>query len=510
MQHATRTKTLSLLSSVLMATACGGADEGTTGDSSGAPTAQKHQFVVWFQPTDPLNVEHYKWHTGRTDPVTGGTQLPCGSAGVRKGVGTGSAAQCNNFQISGKEFLRFHRDFMHRLFLKHVQAGRPASERAPWTSLQSDPNVFAATPTSVRNSYNQLYLNVDPSTNQPFANEDAFGLYLEQFVHNDLHGIVQSVYPNDVNTAGQPVPGTIGPLNLSPTSTYFFKIHGLVETLFMRWQRSKLKDGQYSNLIFRNIQTGTNSVGTVAYNATTGIVSLVSSDTLQSVAIPNTCNWYIGAVADFDFDGNNDIVWHGPGCSGNNTMIWKMNGTTRVSDLPNGTISNVDNTWTLVGAQDFNSDLHPDLLWANKNQDRMVVWYLNGTTFAGFTTSYTLPAGFRAQLVADAVNGAPPNVLARNPNTGETRILVIDGAGNLTTSIPVASPPGGPFTGAVAAGHFHTTGFGVPLERMDIAWLQLSNGSTSIFTTDFSPAVYTDHGAVTGTPALPSLPAGAR
>jgi hypothetical protein len=296
------------------------------------------------------------------------------------------------------------------------------------------------------------------------------------------------------------VPGTIGPLNTSPTSTYFFGIHGLVETLYERWQRGKLKDGPYSNLIFRNYDTGTNTVATVSYNTSTGKASVVSQDALRTVAIPNSCSWYVGAVADFDYDGNNDIVWHGPGCTNHNTHIWKMNATNYVSDLPNSTISDVDNTWTLIGAQDFNQDLNPDIVWSNKNTNQVVIWFMVGSTFSGYYAAITMPSGFNAQLVADAYD--TPVLLARNFTTGATQVDAIDFSS--ATAFPVTtinSPTADVFTVPIAAGHFHTKTGGAPIMRMDVAWVHLADNSTSLWTADNPNAVsYADHGSVLGVP----------
>jgi hypothetical protein len=384
---------------------------------------------------------------------------------------------------------------------RHADLGRPASERRPWNYLDSDLNIYFGSDPPRINAFQNLINDFDPSTGQPFANEEAFGTYLENALHNDLHGITARVYPTDVDTAGNSVPTTIGPVNMSATSTYFFGIHGLVETLYERWQRSKLKDGMYSNLIFRNIDNGTNSVATVSYNTSTNKLSVVSTDPLMTVPIPNSYNWYVGAVADFDFDGNNDIVWHGPAnTSGPNISFWKMNGTSYVSNLSTNAPT-VDGSWTLIGAQDYNQDLQPDLVWAN-GSNQVAIWYMNGPSVSGFYSLLTLPSGFRAQLVADFNNGTPA-LVARNYSTGATTINLIDfSSGKANAYTTITSPTADIYTGPTAVGHFHATANGFTIDKMDIAWTHLADNSTSLWTSNSPNSFsYVDRGTVTGQPA---------
>jgi hypothetical protein len=185
-----------------------------------------------------------------------------------------------------------------------------------------------------------------------------------------------------------------------------------------------------------------------------------------------------------------------------------MNGTTHSSDLTNTNVPTVDNTWTLIGAQDFNNDFQPDLVWAKKNSNSMVVWFMTGTT-PGFSIAYTLPSGYSAVMVADSTSTSP-NILMRDAS-GHTAVAVPDAAGNIIGWSNIASPTADVFTGPGASGHYHNLPSTGGIERFDIAWFHLADSSVSVWTKD-SPLsyVYTDRGSVTGVPGGANALAGAR
>jgi hypothetical protein len=80
--------------------------------------------------------------------------------------------------------------------------------------------------------------------------------------------------------------------------------------------------------------------------------------------------------ADFDHDGQTDIVWsHASGVS----AVWHLNGATfRYASY---LLTASDQNWKMVGVADFDDDNQPDIAWRNSVTGANVVWYLNGTTF---------------------------------------------------------------------------------------------------------------------------------
>ena len=212
---------------VLVALLGCGAELGPTEGAPEEPVATSEQFAVWLPANDPLNVEHNKWHTAT-----------CGTAGARS---------CTN---RGEDFLAFHRNYLRRLRKKFDELGR-TEDIEPWYKLP-DPMHSPTNGWTQEHSNAELAVlnNQNPNTGLPFASVDEFGSYLERNLHNDLHGIAQAAYGE----------GPIGPVGMSPTSTYFFKIHGFVEYLYQRFQRADwTKDGKAD--VLRRDADGTNSLG---------------------------------------------------------------------------------------------------------------------------------------------------------------------------------------------------------------------------------------------------------
>lgn len=84
--------------------------------------------------------------------------------------------------------------------------------------------------------------------------------------------------------------------------------------------------------------------------------------------------WHLMAAADFNGDGQPDLLWqHLDG----SVAVWLMNGlsatqTVRLTSAP------ADPSWRVVGSGDFNGDGHPDILWQHAD-GRVAVWLMNGT-----------------------------------------------------------------------------------------------------------------------------------
>jgi hypothetical protein len=390
-----------------------GVEGGTVGEERES-VASLERPVVWNPGAALLN-EHAAWHSA------------CGSPGARR---------C---PVSGEEFLTFHRDYLHRLRAEHERQGR-AEDITPWYTLPAAmKNTAAGWTPALQSAENALMNLIDPSTGQPFASLERFGTYLEGRYHNFLHGLAANAFSeNAVRNAA-----------MSPSSTYFFKIHGLVEWHYQRFERGDWnKDGK-PDLVVRNLDTGANQVWRM--NGT----SVVSKTNLETVGTGG-CNWNIGATADFDFDGDQDLVWHGPQCNG--TSLWRMNGFVHAGDVA---LPSVDPNWTLIGSGDFNADGRPDLVWSSLSTVDVDIWIMNGPTYVRSIT-VDIPTGYQAVAVADVDrNGTSDFILGPSSVMLDANHAVQYMRPNgvkllLSNNVPAFRL--GPFTRAAATGRFHPYG----------------------------------------------------
>jgi hypothetical protein len=121
----------------------------------------------------------------------------------------------------GVYFLHFHRHFITEVLGWASGQGMDLTPFTPWDAL---PNSFKTDtsnpPWNPSNSamYQSLTVLV-----QPFNTEDQFGAALSGGFHSFLHN--KGVF-------GEPA---LGDFNTSPTSTYFYQIHGLVERMHQHW-----------------------------------------------------------------------------------------------------------------------------------------------------------------------------------------------------------------------------------------------------------------------------------
>lgn len=184
------------------ATAFGcGVSADSTGESAADGTnaeeevGQVSQKVVWGI-SNALLTEHHQWHNGGRSPTN-----------------------------RGQDFLIFHRNFLAKMAREYRALALPSADMAPWLSVPSDLKTSAL---GWNTTLAQAELRI-LTNNPPFANEDALGTFIESTVHNWIHGAASVQY-------NEPA---FGPVHSSPSSTLFFKVHGMVDFWWSRWLGAK-------------------------------------------------------------------------------------------------------------------------------------------------------------------------------------------------------------------------------------------------------------------------------
>lgn len=149
--------------------------------------------------------EHHKWHNPAAHPgIPGGRPFPAGTRGA------------------GRNFLQFHRDYVrrfHEWYDNQSFADQTAVE--PWAAIPA----ALKTPAVFWNS--DLAAQEQRITNDPrsFDTDDQLGSFIERGIHNWIHGATADAY-------NEP---SVRDLH-SPQSTYFYKIHGLVDNWWRQWE----------------------------------------------------------------------------------------------------------------------------------------------------------------------------------------------------------------------------------------------------------------------------------
>src|SRR4029077_19181830 len=108
----------------------------------------------------------------------------------------------------------------------------------------------------------------------------------------------------------------------------------------------------------------------------TGSVVLSVSVTNASTCVAGGS--HPGPIVKGDFNANamTDLVWRNTSTA--QSLVWFLNGTTFTGFA--NFIMPPDVNWQLAGVADFNGDGQMDLLW-HRNTGENVVWFMNGTTY---------------------------------------------------------------------------------------------------------------------------------
>jgi subtilisin family serine protease len=88
---------------------------------------------------------------------------------------------------------------------------------------------------------------------------------------------------------------------------------------------------------------------------------------------------------DFNGDGKGDIVWRNR--SNGSLLVWFMDGEVRIAGdffkNPNGTVKTLPyNKWGIAGIEDSNADGKPDVLFLNEDNGYFVLWGMDGSTLS--------------------------------------------------------------------------------------------------------------------------------
>src|SRR6185436_2605607 len=104
-----------------------------------------------------------------------------------------------------------------------------------------------------------------------------------------------------------------------------------------------------------------------------GVVYIGSSEIADAPTLP--LNWKLSATGDFNHDAKGDILWRN--VTSQRLVVWTMNGRHKTGNITPSPDFAVDGNWDVAAAADFNGDGNRDLLWYNQTTGKLVLWYMN-------------------------------------------------------------------------------------------------------------------------------------
>jgi hypothetical protein len=109
--------------------------------------------------------------------------------------------------------------------------------------------------------------------------------------------------------------------------------------------------------------------------------------TINSVAVRPDSSWSVAGVADFNGNGNADILWRN--AATNEVSLWQMNGS-NIASAADLTLAGQrvapDASWSIAGVGDFNADGNADVLWRQGSTGALALWLMNGSTIGASVT----------------------------------------------------------------------------------------------------------------------------
>ena len=142
-------------------------------------------------------------------------------------------------------------------------------------------------------------------------------------------------------------------------------------------------------------------------------------------------SWKIVGAGDFDGDGYPDIVQYN--MSDGRIFVYYWDGSHFVNARQIGRVE--DRAWRAVGVGDFDFDNRPDILLHNEVTGAVAVWHMNDTDVIGISALPNADPVWHAHAVYDLNADGHPDILWRNNSTGDVAIWYMDGTRRLVSDI---------------------------------------------------------------------------
>jgi FG-GAP-like repeat/FG-GAP repeat len=171
-----------------------------------------------------------------------------------------------------------------------------------------------------------------------------------------------------------------------------------------------------------------------------------TSQASGSFLTPSPVNlaWQVQGLADFNADGKADILWRNR--STGQLYVWFMNGITESSGTFLTPAAVADPAWQIRGLADFDWDGKPDILWHNQATGQLYVWVMDGVTqsWGWFLSPSSVPnLAWQISQVGDFDGDGLADILWRNQSSGALYVWIMDrfwmASGGFVTPSPVSN-----------------------------------------------------------------------
>ena len=128
-------------------------------------------------------------------------------------------------------------------------------------------------------------------------------------------------------------------------------------------------------------------------------------------------NWQIVGTADVNQDGHGDLLWQHQGDG--RIAVWMMHGDRTLYGMLLSPDRVSDLNWKIRGVADFNGDGQADLLWQHRVDGRIAVWLMNGTaSMGGIVLARMTNPAWRIAAAGDVNGDGQPDIVWQNDTDG--------------------------------------------------------------------------------------------
>ena len=184
------------------------------------------------------------------------------------------------------------------------------------------------------------------------------------------------------------------------------------------------RDGD-ADLLVRNERTGDNAALFAGGN---GDTEFVGRDGITGIG----ADWVVQGVSDFDSDGQADILWQNQRT--HQHVVWYMEGETGANVRERSELRSPGREWDAQGLADFDGDGRTDVLWRNENSGENLVWYMKGNQGNERKDSERVESwrdrDWTLSGVGDFDSNGRPDLLWHNASSNSTEMWEMNGDKN--------------------------------------------------------------------------------